>query len=153
MTTAALSSGTGTRVRLVLLTLVAAILVAGCGSGDGRMSKSEYVDEFNTIQTKLGKALDSAGAASSDPKTATAALEKTVAELDTSIADMKKLEPPTDWQKEHDQMLSALVEIRDAMQQMVGANGDPAVMTTALKKIEGAATKGQAATESINKSR
>lgn len=156
MPTAELNRALPIRTRRVLATLATAVLVAGCGGGGGgddRMGKNEYVGEFNKIQSKLGKAMDSVSTASANPKAATAALNSTVKELDAAITDMKALSPPEEWQVEHDSMLAALQEIRGAMDEMAKANGDPAVLQGALKKIEAAATKGEAAQKGINSKR
>jgi hypothetical protein len=100
------------------LVLVIALL-AGCGGGSKRLSRTEYASKADAICGKYSQETKALANPSNLKDLATVA-EKTLPILDKAIGDLRKLKPPTDEQATVDAWLAQvanlkgdLAEIRD----------------------------------------
>jgi hypothetical protein len=100
---------------LALSIIAAAVLAAGCG--DGSLSKNEYVEKNNTIQTDAQKAIGEIGA-SSDPEKMSEQMTTAKTAITKAAADLEKLDPPSDWQEEHDELVAVLEEMSALMAEL-----------------------------------
>lgn len=94
-------------VAAVLLVLVAALLVAGCGGGP---SKEDYERGLGRVQADLEGANEASRDASQsdDEQVRSAALERAQAAIAKAADTADGLEPPDDAQAEHEQLTEAL---------------------------------------------
>ena len=96
--------------RLIVVAL-AVTLVAGCGGGGKRLSKTEYAAQADAICRKYNSLSQI-----SNPKSLSdvaRAVDKLTPLLDKSIKDLRKLKPPKDEQATADRWLDKVQAIRD----------------------------------------
>lgn len=136
-------------VHLLLALATCSVLLAACGS-DGRLSKNEYIDRMNALQTKASKAIEKTTGATPGAEDVAGVTR----ELDAAIADIKKLKPPEEWQKYHDDIVESLETTRDATLAIQKAKpGDVKAATAQLTKIKQAQEQYNSAINGINKDR
>ena len=126
--------------------------VAGCGgSADGALSKREYIDRGNDLQTdaaEVFRSLDGSTAAS--PKAAGAQL----AAFDELIDGYEELRPPSEWKDEHAALLESLRTMRQSMSIVSKASArNTEVITTQLSRFTKAQSAFEQAVRDINASR
>lgn len=133
-------------LRTVLAIAASALLLAACG--DDGMSKNEYVERNNEIQTEAMKAVNDLSS-SSDPEKFASGIADVKTSLDTAIEDLKALDPPADWTDEHADLVKAIEGMRSTLDDLKTAaeKEDPTALTDAVGEL----TKQQeAATKAIN---
>lgn len=142
------------RSALAVLAVVATLLVAGCG-GDGSLSKNEYVEKNNAIQTEAMESISSLGTASSDPDKAVAQLDTAQAGIDKAVKDLDALKPPSDWKDEHADLVASLKEMGTVIGAMRTAakEKDIAALTKAISDINELQTKSSDAINAMNADR
>jgi hypothetical protein len=113
------------------------LLVTGCGGG---LSKSELVAKGDAICKRINTRM----AKEPDPKT-TQDLQRlanrTVELSDPAIADMEKLEPPSDLESDFKKFVTSLKRQRDLTKQIGGAAGKDD--TAKIQEIGAEAQKAQ----------
>jgi hypothetical protein len=102
--------------RVLTLSLAAlALLAAGCGGDDGS-SKEDYEREVqavgDTLQRTFGE-LGSSISGSGSTEQAATKLEEGAASLDKAAADFRDIEPPSDIEDSHNQIVSGLQALAD----------------------------------------
>lgn len=128
--------------RYLTLTIAScALLLAGCGD---TADKNEYVEKNNAIQTELQEAMSSLNASGDEQ-----AVAKAQKSLKAAAADLEALDPPADWQDEHDDLVAAVNDMDGLINDMVEAAEakDQAALT---KAIEGITAAQEQATEAID---
>jgi hypothetical protein len=138
----------------LLVVLAAALTAAGCG-GDGSLSKSEYVEKNNAIQTEAMESIGTLGTASSDPEKAAAQLEEAQAGIDKAVKDLDALKPPSDWKDEHADLVASLKEMGTVIGEMQTAakEKDVEALTQAITDINELQTKSSDAINAMNSDR
>jgi hypothetical protein len=92
---------------LKVVAAVAVLGVAGCGGGDSNktLSYSDFSSKANDICKSTNE--QTAGAKlTGDPTTDAAVLEKQIPQVESAVADFKKLNPPDELKADFDQFLS-----------------------------------------------
>ncbi len=111
------------RISLVFA-FVAALLVAGCGGGDARLSRSEFVQQANAIcikyEQKVTRAM--AGVNPGDQSQLAAAIDKALPVIRAGNDELRALAPPRELQQRFDRWMkiaadevAAATQLRDAL--------------------------------------
>lgn len=103
-----------TRV-LTLSLAVLALLAAGCGGDDGA-SKEDYEREVQTVGDTLQRTFGELGSSisgSGSTEQAATKLEEGAASLDTAAADFRDIEPPSEIEDSHNQIVAGLEALAD----------------------------------------
>jgi hypothetical protein len=139
------------RARTLLILLI--VVAAGCGGGDGRLSKTEYEQQMQAIGSELRAASSGIGDLSQ-----TRDLDKladTIADfrdrLDEAADDVDGLNPPGDVEEETDKIAEALHAFADTFGEMEDAarDGDLPALQNAQAEIATKGAEAQRATESL----
>ena len=100
------------RLLVLLVSLSALAAVAGCGGGGGSggqaLSKADYEQQMQALQSKLGSTADELQNAFSDPtdiKAMTAGLRQAADLLDEASTGLDDIEPPADVAEPHQAMI------------------------------------------------
>lgn len=137
------------RIVAVLLVLASAAALAACG--DGRLSKSAYIDEMNKIQKPLKDASDSM---SSDPKKMATQLPKIKSQLDDVYDQMNKVKPPKEYAAYHKSFLKGVKQMSSAFgnlsTQLTAKTPDAAKLTAVTGEITAAMSTIEKARSDIN---
>lgn len=140
---------------LALALALAAVVLAGCGGGDGAtakppLSKRIYVERFNDVQREAPSVFANVSEATRDPKAA----QPHLTAFDGLIKDLDALDPPRTWRDEHRDMLTALREMRAAVDVLSRAPaGKAAIVQTQLGIYRDAESDYAAAVARVNASR
>lgn len=126
---------------LLLVLLPAALLFTGCA----RSEKQEYIAANNEIQDEVRPEINSAG---SDA----AALERSIKAIEKAIGKFDKLDVPQDFTKPHGQMVEALKELRDELQELKTAK-DPKKLAQLQVRVNASQEKFNEAIDQMNKDR
>ncbi|HET6507262.1 MAG TPA: hypothetical protein VFG42_10765 [Baekduia sp.] len=95
----------------ILLVLIAAALLAGCGGGDG--AKDDYVTSLNQAQDALLKRvtqLNERITATSTPAQDRATLKVYETAVDTAVRDLRAIDPPSGLDQLHQQFVREVAE-------------------------------------------
>ena len=145
--------------RAATLCLAALMLVAaGCGGDDDGTSKEDYEKEVREAGQTLEKTFTNIGASISgagSPKEAAAKLDEGADALEKTSGDLGDIEPPSDIEDSHDELVEGLDELADEFRNGADAaeEGDPTKLrefATSLSRSE-AVQKIQSAGEEIEK--
>ena len=102
--------------RVLTLSLAAlALLAAGCGGDDGA-SKEDYEREVQTVGDTLQRTFGELGSSisgSGSTEQAATKLEEGAASLDKAAADFRDIEPPSEIEDSHNQIVSGLEALAD----------------------------------------
>lgn len=102
--------------RVLTLSLAAlALLAAGCGGDDGS-SKEDYEREVQTVGDTLQRTFGELGSSisgSGSTEQAATKLEEGAASLDKAAADFRDIDPPTEIEDSHNQIVSGLEALAD----------------------------------------
>jgi len=108
---------------LACVALVGAVL-AGCGSDSG--SKNDYVDRMNQVQSRFATTFESLAGqitATSTPDADRRTLEAARQSLDQTVAQLRKVHPPQQVAKLHDQLASEVEAYGNALTAAADALG------------------------------
>ncbi|MCW2955991.1 MAG: hypothetical protein JWO69_860 [Thermoleophilia bacterium] len=96
-----------------LLLLALALLLAGCGGGDGGepLSKDAYADRLETVATKLAE--NEAVTGEGEPTTAN--FREGAAAMQEASAELADIEPPADVAQLHDDYVAGLDDFGSAL--------------------------------------
>jgi hypothetical protein len=133
------------RSPLVLLMVIVALVVAGCGGGDsGGNDKSTSKEAYGKQLAAAGQALqktfadigDQTGNTTSSKKIG-ARLKKGATTLDQAVKKFEAITPPADVKGAHAKIIAGLQEIADALRKSADAatNDDPATLNKALAAL------------------
>jgi hypothetical protein len=135
----------------VIVMIMAAFVCSGCGGSESqRLSKREYIEQFNAQQQAASKVFADLEQVASNPAIAA----KHLAAFDKLIDGVNDLEPPVVWEAEHDEMLQALRDMRAAI--AVIAKAKPAntkAINAAVTKYTAAQRRFESAVNDVNASR
>ncbi|MCW2955483.1 MAG: hypothetical protein JWO69_352 [Thermoleophilia bacterium] len=139
------------RHALTLLVALAALISAGCGSGDDpQLSKREYIERFNTLQADASEVFAELAASASDPKAAAAHL----ATFERLRDGVQALDPPDQWRTQHATLVEALGTMHQSMGIIAKARATKTeVITTQVRRYTAAQRDFQAAVAAINETR
>lgn len=102
--------------RVLTLSLAAlALLAAGCGGDDGS-SKEDYEREVQTVGDTLQRTFGELGSSisgSGSTEQAATKLEEGAASLDKAAADFRDIDPPSEIEDSHNQIVSGLEALAD----------------------------------------
>ena len=143
---------------LVMLVLAMSTLVgAGCGGGDAgdgarTLSKREYIEQANGLQSKAAKVFQTLDGTKAPATPAAAATH--LAALDQLITGFDELEAPREWRDEHATLVRSLRTMREAMSTISRANARSApIIKTQLRRYRAAQGDFEQAVQDINSSR
>ncbi|MEJ7876714.1 MAG: hypothetical protein WKF62_08640 [Solirubrobacterales bacterium] len=121
---------------LVLLAMIAALLVAGCGGDDEGdsgessssgepLSEEDYAVELGEVLEPLGTELEEVGAATSSgtDEEAVEGVSSVSDSLESSISDLEGITPPENVADAHEAMIASLGEFQEAADEF--ASTDP----------------------------
>jgi hypothetical protein len=139
---------------VLLCVAVAAAVLAGCASSDPsdqRLSKRAYIEQAGALQedaAEVFRTLDG-----KLPATKAQAAPR-LAALDALVEGYGTLHPPRSWQDEHDQIVTALRDMRSALKivSTLSARRRQAIATQ-VGRYQDAQARYDAAIRSINASR
>jgi len=131
--------------------LVAALVGAGCGGGPRTLSKREYIDRSNALQSDAAAIFEGIdGPVATTPEEAARYLKA----FDELAAGFRRLRPPRDWKDEHATMIAAVEDMREAMAIVSKASArNTTVITRQLERSTAAQRRFEQAVRSINASR
>jgi hypothetical protein len=116
------------RVAAVVTALLAVTALAACGGGTSTKDKNAYAEKVNAAQTKFAqtvstvdKASGSAGSITQQQRT----LRRFKRALDGVVADLRRIDPPSEVAKEHEQLTSVMVRFRKDIGQANDAMRNP----------------------------
>jgi len=135
------------------LLLAAALLAAGCGS-DGRLSEQEYIEENNKIQKRMAKSTEKlSGDAANDPDALAAQFGVVREDLKEASSDFNALEPPEQWEDEHEVIVTSLEDTADVMTKLQAAakKQDTKALTATFAELTEIQARYRTAVDSINK--
>ena len=100
------------------LAIAVAIAAAGCGAaeqdaGSSTLSKRQYIQRADELQGAAADVFTTLDGRL--PATPTEAAPR-IAALDDLVAGYERLEPPSDWRDEHEEILASLAQMRQALQ-------------------------------------
>jgi hypothetical protein len=90
---------------LILTTALATIAAAGCGGGDGQLSRAELREQGNEICARFDKQIDELPLPAA-PEDIPAYVEKAAPIVEDEIAELKALDPPEEAKETFDQMIA-----------------------------------------------
>jgi hypothetical protein len=90
---------------LVLLAVIAAVALVGCG---GTAEKNDYVQSVNDATTQMTKALTSVGNVGSDPAQMATTLQQGSAAIEKAAKDFEAIDPPENAKHAHSLMVDGL---------------------------------------------
>ncbi len=135
---------------MLLALAVALALLAGCGGNSARLSKGEFVKKADAIcgsaqkgipriPASLGKNFDPATADETGLAAFGTYLESVVTVFRTELRDLRKLHPPSDFQKSYDATLDLLDKgVKEGGEAAVAARaGDRAKVQARLSESDG----------------
>lgn len=96
-------------MRATVIAVALVVALAGCGGGDGRLSKAEWATQADTICKRVNDRLEQ----TEQPETMAelvAVLDQGLKDVDEAIADLRELEPPEDIEPEVDAWLAKVEE-------------------------------------------
>jgi cytochrome c556 len=103
------------KLALLLVVLVSAALVAGCGGGSHPLSKAGYEAKMQTLGDKFGKALGSLGALANPTSAEKTASKVAQAQklLKQAADELAQIEPPKDIAAAHREYTEGVRELSD----------------------------------------
>lgn len=140
--------------RLCAIMSALGLLIAGCG--DGALSKSDYIDQNNTIQKELASSIADLNTVDPNNKSAAAStLLDIQKKLNATVTKLDGLAPPKDWSDEHADILKALKNSSAEIGNMAQAvkKGDSTAFEASRTKLITYNTNFSMAVNSINSSR
>jgi hypothetical protein len=100
------------RVILVLLAVVAAFVVAGCGNGeDAAKQRNTYADEVNRAQTNFAQSFKSLSrriTSTTTPGRGRKTLQGFEDAVDNVVGDLRRIDTPTDLQPLHRRLIGEI---------------------------------------------
>ena len=133
----------------------AAVVLAGCGGGSGRLSKSQYEqklkDEGSALQASFGAISNNPGSL----KDLAASVGRAQKAADKAANDLDKLKPPKDAEADNQKLAAALHVVADEMGKLRSAadKGDQAGAAKVSQDLDSspALKDAQAATNDLKK--
>lgn len=107
------------RIRLlaaIAATILGAALLTACGSSSD--PKQEYAQQVSDVLAPLGQQLSDLGSGlsgSADPKQIDDAVVQAQGDLDSAIADLEAIDPPSDVTQVNDDLIAALSAFNDEL--------------------------------------
>jgi hypothetical protein len=123
------------------LALLSASVLAGCGGGDDRLSRAEFVERATAVCDSFDERVDALGEPQSLAEIET--LGQELGEiLDEGLAELRELEPPEELEEPYERYLASGDEVADQLDELVAAAaaGD-------REAVERAAADGEAISE------
>src|SRR5262245_49458806 len=105
---------------LALLPLAAAVaaIVAGCGTADARVTKSDYETQVGAVDYELFQALRAVGAART-VKSTVAALERCQVAFRRAAGELEAIAPPRDVEAEHESLTTGVREFGEQLNPII----------------------------------
>ncbi len=128
--------------RVLILCLAAlALLAAGCGGDDGS-SKEDYEREVRSVGATLQQTFGELGTSisgSGSTEQAATKLEEGAASLDKAAADFRDIDPPSEIEDSHNQIVSGLEALADEFRKGAQAaeGGDLQELLTFAQGLQG----------------
>ncbi|MCW2959731.1 MAG: hypothetical protein JWM90_118 [Thermoleophilia bacterium] len=134
-----------------LFLLLAALLLAGCGSdAPPQLSKRDYIERFNTLQSDASQVFADLAADASTP----AAAASRLGAIDELITGVEELDPPQQWRDEHGTLLTSLRTMRESMGIISRAGASKTtIISTQVRRYTAAQRDFERAVKAINASR
>lgn len=136
------------RVVAIVTALLAVTALAACGGGTSTKDKNAYAKKVNAAQTKFAQTVStvdqqsgSAGSISQQQRT----LQRFKRALDGVVGDLRRIDPPSEVAKEHEQLTSVMVRFRSDIGQANAAMRNPTP-----QGIEFAKRRLDSVTKSVN---
>jgi cysteinyl-tRNA synthetase len=123
------------RIALFLVTALALVAVAGCGSSN--KEQNDYVEQVNAVDAKAKTAFSDLGAASSSPAKAAQSFDKAADRLEPIIADYKAIDPPDNAKAAHAETIAGVTGLVALLRQTANefrAAKTPAELTALAEK-------------------
>lgn len=125
------------RALAVLLTAFA-LAATGCGGGDTKKANA-YVDSVNIAQAQFASSFERLSreiTTSSTPAQDRKTLRSIAGALETTVADLRRIEPPAKVKKQHAELVDAMAAYDDAVAAAVrGLAGSTAAATAAEARL------------------
>jgi hypothetical protein len=102
----------------------AAILLAGCGGGDDRLSKAEWVRQADAICKRVNDRLEQTAQPESLAELVTV-LDDGLADVRAALRDLRALEPPADLEEESEAWLGRVEAAADEIEKARDAAKKP----------------------------
>jgi hypothetical protein len=109
---------------MLLLVLVAAGLLAGCGGGGGVKEANSYVDAVNKAQTRFASTVDSLSAqitSTSTPAEDRATLGKFQGAVEQVVGDLRAVDPPDKVRDLHARLITAMKDFGEQVREVSSA--------------------------------
>jgi hypothetical protein len=116
------------RVAAVVTALLAVTALAACGGGTSTKDKNAYAEKVNAAQTKFAQTVSAVDKASGPAGSITQqqrTLRRFKRALDGVVADLRRIDPPSEVAKEHEQLTSVMVRFRKDIGQANDAMRNP----------------------------
>ena len=135
---------------LAALVLALTLSASGCGGGDERKANNAYVERVNLIQTEFSAAYQRVASeitSTTSPSADGATFKKVAKTLETSVADLRKVEAPDGLKGLHNDLAGVLDEYGSELAAASGdlAKGNEARAARAMKRLEKATTSASVA--------
>lgn len=145
-------------MRAGLVALLLALLLTGCGGDDVEQSNA-YVDSVNVAQTRFASGFERLAreiTATSTPAQDLKTLKGITATIDTTVADLRRIDPPQKVAAQHDQLVEALAQYGESIDAARTKLGGSAAQATAAQArlaadTERTSTRVTAAVTAINR--
>jgi major membrane immunogen (membrane-anchored lipoprotein) len=123
------------RIRLVIVPVLAAVTLVGCG-GQDRLSKGEYEEKVRSEYADVQKAFQATGASFGKPDLADK-IERAQAELREAADALDEADPPEEVEAENEEVVDGLRRYADSLDRLRNAadRGDLQVIEDATARI------------------